>query len=167
MSGNLANMSDRDKKNQDGQAPLPAPPPRRFTLSEAVGRAAGDALKGASPVAATRQALAELRNMLEIHLDDPEGSLRRTILARLENDPPLLATHVKAPAAALAVFLKRILDNEENLFSLVRDADARWGRDYDEKPRFETSDGITAPDDPYTRAGVRTLLVRLLGQLKT
>lgn len=161
-------MSDRDKKNPSADLPdLPHPPRRPFTLEEAVGRAAGGSLKGASPVAATRQALLDIRNVLETRLDDPEGSLRRTILARLENDLPLLSAHVDAPAAALAVFLERILDSGEALASLVRDTDARWGRDYTEKPRFETGEGVSAPDDPYTRADVHDTLTRLRDGLET
>ena len=160
-------MSDRDKKNPSDDPPdLPEPPRRPFTLEEAVGRAAAGSLKGASPVAATLQTLLEIRNLLETRLDDPEGSLRRTILARLENDPPLLSAHVEAPAGALAAFLDRVLGSGEALASLVRDTDARWGRDYTEKPRFETDTGNTAADDPYTRAGVRDTLNRLREGLK-
>lgn len=133
---------------------------RPFDLAEAVGRAGAGALKGASPVAPARQALMEIRARLEAGLADTEGSLTRTILARLEADTPLLARHLDRPAAALAEFLDRVLGTPGELATLVRDADARWGRDYAERPHFE-SGGAADPDDPYTEAGVRVLLTEL------
>lgn len=133
---------------------------RPFDLAEAIGRAGGASLKGASPVAAARQALLGAKALLEARLPDADGSLLRTILARLENETPLLAGHADDPAAALAAWLDRVLASAADLSALVRDADARWGRDYDERPRFE-GDGPPAADDPYTEAGVRTLLTDL------
>lgn len=133
---------------------------RPFDLAEAIGRAGAGALKGASPVAPTRQALMAIRARLETGLADTEGSLTRTILARLEADTPLLGRHLDQPAAALAEFLDRVLGTPGELGALVRDADARWGRDYAERPHFESA-GAPHPDDPYTEAGVRALLTEL------
>ncbi len=133
---------------------------RPFDLAEALGRAGAGNLKGASPVAPARRVQLAVQALLEAHLDDAEGSLRRTILARFEADPPLLARHFDDPPGALAEFLDRILAGPVALADLVRDADARWGRDYGERPRFEQG-GAAHPDDPYTEAGVRTLLLAL------
>jgi hypothetical protein len=148
-------MSDDDKQKP------PPPPVRPFSLAEAVGRAAGDALRGATPVPGTRQTLLGIGHLLEGSLADAEGSLGRTILARLADDLPLLARHEGRPAAALAAFLDRVLADDGDLETLVRDTDARWGREYDERPRFEVAGRAPAPDDPYTLAGVRAALVRL------
>ena len=161
-------MNDDD--NRDGK-PVPGDDPegdlerevrrgRRFDLAEALGRAGAGSLKGASPVARARQVLLEVRGLLEARLPDPEGSLTRTILARLESDTPLLARHFAAPAGALAEFLDRVLASPALLADLVRDADARWGRDYGERPRFERG-GSPAPDDPYTEDGVAAQLREL------
>ena len=78
---------------------------RKFTLAEAVGREAAGSLSGASPVARAKQVLLEIEHFLESHLEDPAGSLAKTILARLENDLPLLARHFDRPAGALEEFL--------------------------------------------------------------
>jgi hypothetical protein len=134
---------------------------RKFSLAEAVGREAAGALKGASPVAATRQLLLEIDHLLQTHLPDSEGSLRRTIMARLEDNPPLLGRHLQAPAAALNEFVADILDTPTALDQLVRQADARWGRDFDEKPLFDRPGQAEHPDDPYTRTSVQAALQAL------
>lgn len=138
---------------------------RKFTLAEAVGREAAGSLSGASPVALADQVLLEIAHLLESHLADSPGSLVRTILARLKLDPPLLARHFDQPAGALVEFLRITLGSESMLTSLVRDTDARWGRDYSERPHFETEGEPPHPDDPYTLAGVRALLEDLLENL--
>ena len=128
---------------------------RKFDLGEAVARQAGGSLKGASPVAMTRQVLAALDDLLERFLPDQEGSLRRTILARLELDQPRLAANHDEPAGALISFLTEILATESSLEELVRQADARWGREYHEKPHFNLPGKPPHPADPYTPESVR------------
>ncbi len=138
---------------------------RKFTLAEAVGREAAGSLSGASPVALADQVLLEIEHLLESRLADSPGSLVRTILARLKLDPPLLARHFDRPVGALVEFLSVTLESDSLLTSLVRDTDARWGRDYAERPHFETEGKPPHPDDPYTRAGVGSLLKDLLENL--
>ncbi|MEN8006768.1 MAG: hypothetical protein ABFS42_07105 [Candidatus Krumholzibacteriota bacterium] len=138
---------------------------RKFTLAEAVGREAAGSLSGASPVARAEQILLEIKQLLEARLADPSGTLVITILARLKLDPSLLARHFDRPIGALEEFLNVTLGSESLLTSLVRDTDARWGRDYSERPHFETEGKPSHPDDPYTRAAVRNLLEDLLESL--
>ena len=138
---------------------------RKFSLSEAVAREAGGNLKGASPVAPTRQVLAAVDDLLERFLVDGEGSLRRTILARLEVEVPLLAAHSQDPAEALRHFLEGILDSTTALEELVRQTDARWGREYHEKPHFNQPGQPAHPADPYTPEGVRRELEQLLASI--
>jgi hypothetical protein len=138
---------------------------RKFTLAEAVGREAAGAMSGASPVARAEQVLLEIEQILESRLVDSPGSLARTILARLKIEPPLLARHFDRPVGALEEFLGATLGSGSLLTSLVRDTDARWGRDYGERPHFETEGKPPHPDDPYTLQGVRDLLEDLLESL--
>jgi hypothetical protein len=139
---------------------------RKFSLAEAVGREAAGTLKGASPIAIGRQVLFAVQHILESQLPDPEGSLIRTLMAKLELDPPLLARHFEHPAGALTEYLTITLQKETLLNALVRDTDARWGRENQERPHFERAGQLPHPDDPYTRAGVREMLENLLGQLE-
>ena len=156
-------MHDDDKHKHDDRDDTVEDEIRRnrpFGLAEAIGRAGAGNLKGAPPVAPARRVQLAVQALLEASLDDAEGSLRRTILARLEADPPLLARHFDDAPGALAELLDRLLAGPSPLADLVREADARWGRDYGERPRFEQG-GPPHPDDPYTEAGVRALLQEL------
>lgn len=134
---------------------------RTFDVQALIGREAASALKGASPVPAAQQALLALGALLESRLPDPDGSLTRTLLARLADESPLLDRHRDHPGDALAELLDRILSTPSELAELVRQTDARWGRDYDERPRFDRAGKPPVPDDPYTEAGVRALLENL------
>jgi hypothetical protein len=134
---------------------------RAFDPATAIGRAGAGNLKGASPVPGTRQALLAIGELLAARLSDPDGSLGRTLLVRLEDNPPLLDRHREHPERALAELLDRVLTVPVELEDLVREADARWGRDYDEPPRFERGGRPAAADDPYTNEGVRAALIQL------
>lgn len=138
---------------------------RKFGLTEAVGRQAGGILKGASPVAPAQQLLLQIEEILARNLADNEGSLTHTIMAQLEGNPPLLARHFDDATGALREYLDGILDTRTNLVALVRQADARWGREYDERPRFDKPDQAPHPDDPYTLAAVTSLLTEFRASL--
>ena len=139
---------------------------RAFDLATAIGRAGAGNLKGVSPVPASRQALLAIESLLAARLPDHEGSLTRTLLARLEGDPPLLDRHRDRPESALAELLDRTLAVPTALAELVRETDARWGRDFDERPRFESGGRPAAADDPYTVEAVRALLAQLRQTLR-
>ena len=61
---------------------------RKFSLSEAIGRAGAGNLKGASPIPLTRQALMDLQTLIDVHLEDPDGSLNATLSQRLSQNLP-------------------------------------------------------------------------------
>ena len=157
------NRSDIQPSSDDLEAEIRKD--RKFSLTEAIGREAGGSLKGASPVPPSQQLLLQIEEILDRQLPDGEGSLIRTIIMRLEGNPPLLARHFGQPNDALQEFLTSVLDSPANLEILVRQTDARWGRDYGERPHFEKDGQPPHPDDPYTRDGVRALLQAVLTHL--
>lgn len=134
---------------------------RKFSLEEALARRAAGALKGASPVTRADQALLEIKDLLETQLSDGEGSLARTVLALIAENYPLLARHYDQPSGALREFLAGIMAHTTALADLVGQTDARWGRDYQERPHFEDPGQIPHPEDPYTLASVRQALADL------
>jgi len=134
---------------------------RKFSLTEAVGREAGKVMKGASPVPPARQLLMQIEEILARELVDSDGSLIRTIVAQLKGNLPLLGRHFGDAVGALLEYLDGVLKSDANLADLVREADARWGRDYDERPRFERPGQAPQPDDPYTIAEVTASLTAL------
>lgn len=142
---------------------------RAFDLASAVARAGAGNLRGASPVPADRQLVLEAGALLAVHLADGEGSLTRVLLAQLADDPRLLATqrgHPAAALAALAALVDRALASPTALADFVREVDARWGREFDERPRFEPPGRPPVADDPYTLAGVAERLTRLRQALR-
>lgn len=157
---------DRPRAEEADEVPPPdREPVRPFDLAEALAREAGSALRGASPVAAAAQTLLQTRHLLQERLDDAEGSLAAVILARLQADPPLVAGHFGDPAGLLRAALEPILASTAALEAFVREVDARWGRDFQERPRFDRPDGAPAADDPYPLAQVRAALQALLQDL--
>ena len=139
---------------------------RKFSLAEAIGRAGGDLLKGASPVTHKRQAELEIEQYLERRLDDPEGALQLVLLRRVGESESLLTSGDREPLAALARVTERLLGSEERLRAFVRAIDAEWGRIYSERPYFEREGRPPHRKDPYTLASVRDALTRLLEALE-
>lgn len=136
-----------------------------WDLAGAVARAGAGNLRGASPVPADRQLVLDAAAILATRLPDPEGALTRVLLDGLADDPALLAAWRGRPASALAALLDRTLAGPTTLAEFVRLVDARWGRDNDERPRFETGGRPPAADDPYTLAGVKERLEALRREL--
>jgi hypothetical protein len=138
---------------------------RAWDLAGAVARAGAGNLRGASPVPADTQTVLEAKAILAARLADPDGTLTRVLLDRLADDPALLGAWRGRPAAALVALVGRVLATPAALEEFVREVDARWGRDYDERPRFETGGRPPAKDDPYTLAGVMRQLEALRQEL--
>ena len=138
---------------------------RKFSLAEAIGRAAGDLMKGASPVTRERQAELEIEQYLEARLTDAAGALAVVLKRRVLGSEALLAAAYERPLEALARVVEHLLASEARLRRFVTRVDAEWGRIYSELPFFEREGGAPRPGDPYTVASVRGALAELLEQL--
>jgi broad specificity phosphatase PhoE len=135
---------------------------RKFSLSDAIGRAGGEGmLKGASPVPPIEQTAAAIANYLRAHLEDAGGVLAQVVLRHVTTSEILLE-HFDQPAIVLARCVNRILGSETLLKDLVREADAEWGRTLGDRPYFEREGQPPHPDDPYTLASVRNALTQLV-----
>jgi hypothetical protein len=133
---------------------------RKFSLNEAIGRiAGGDFMKGGSPVSRKRQAELEIAEYLRHRLADSGGVLRSVLLRHLGES--LLNADYDQPLAALAQYISRVLASEQLLEEVVREADAEWGRVYDERPYFQEPSRPPHSDDPYTIDSVRLTLFQL------
>lgn len=139
---------------------------RRYSLSEAIGRAAGDLMKGASPVTRKRQAEVAMRQYLESHLADSEGALGSELLRRVSDSERSLEESYEHPLATLADIARGILASPARLRGFVRQVDAEWGRMYSRRPYFDQDEAAPGAEDPYTVASVREALVSLLDDLR-
>lgn len=134
---------------------------RKYSLAEAIGRSAGDLMKGASPVSRKQQAEFEIEELLERYLTDSEGALSDVLLRRVKQSEELLEDY-ESPRAVLAGVLRHLLSSEERLRRFVRQVDAEWGRMYSELPHFDHADRASDANDPYTSASVSSTLEALL-----
>jgi hypothetical protein len=139
---------------------------RKFSAAEAMARLAGPgAMKGASPVSPVQQAETEIGTWLANNLVDPDGALKLVLHRQLKGSKPLLE-NLDKPLVALESCCSHIIQAENLLKELVREADAEWGRAMDERPYFEREGTQPHPHDPYTVETVRSALENLLGLLR-
>jgi hypothetical protein len=140
---------------------------RKFSLADAIGQEAGDFMKGVSPVPRLVQVKTELSQLVNENLSDSSGALQ-TVLARwITNDEQRISEHLEAPAQALIDLIEGILAVPDRLYELVRQADALWGKMYDERPHFQRPGQPPHPDDEYTHESVRQALTTCLQRLRS
>lgn len=138
---------------------------RKVTAKDVMARLAGPgAMKGASPVSPVQQAETEIGNWLGNNLADDCGALRAVVHRQLKGSE-LLLENLDRPLVALAEYCRRLLDAENLLKEIVREADVEWGRAMDERPFFEREGSPPNPEDPYTVSGVRQSLDDALQRL--
>jgi hypothetical protein len=135
---------------------------RKFSLSEALGQMGGQGLlKGESPIAPLHQTEAAIATYLRAHLTDAGGVLAEVVLRSMRTSDVLLQ-HVHEPMVVLVSYVNHVLQSAMLLQDLVREADAAWGRAYDERPYFERAGQPSPPEDPYTLASVHDALRQLV-----
>lgn len=135
---------------------------RRFSIADAIAQSGGDFLKGESPVPKLVQVKNELLGFIGAHLQDSSGALLATLRDLIQSDDVVCSRHFDAPLCALEALLTPILVHEAYLHEFVRQVDMRWGRMYDERPRFQKPEQPPHPDDEYTHESVRSQLEALL-----
>ena len=162
----MSDERDRRKDPDDAELEREVRAQRKFSLSEAIGRAAGDLMKGTSPVTRERQAELEIELYLEDRLADAAGALAAVLGRRVLASEALLEAGFERPLEALAEETRRLLESEARLRRLVTQVDAEWGKMYSERPYFEAPGAAPRPGDPYTVASVRAALTRLLEDLR-
>jgi hypothetical protein len=134
---------------------------RKFSLGEAIGRAAGPGvMKGASPIPRRQQAEAEIEHHLRQCLGGTD--CLPGVLLRHVKTSELLLDEPERPLVVLAACLQRILDSEYLLKEIVREVDTEWGRVHGERPHFEKAGQPPHPEDAYTVDAVRATLSRLI-----
>jgi hypothetical protein len=139
---------------------------RKFSIAEAIGRSAGDLMKGASPITRKQQAEFVIEQLIESFLNDEEGALAPELLRRVKASEALLESY-DDPRAALAQVTRDLLDSDDSLRRFVIRVDAQWGRIYLERPHFERDGRAPHRDDPYTRDSVRATLAAFLAEIET
>ena len=135
---------------------------QKFSMAAAIGQAAGNFLKGESPVPKLLQVKNELRGFVSQHLVDPSGALQAVLQELIQSDDVICSRHFDAPLQALIELLRPMTVQDALLQDLVRRVDMRWGEIYDERPRFQRPGQPPDPEDEYTYESVRQQLIALL-----
>lgn len=162
----MSDEEERGRRPEDAELEREIRSGRKFSLAEAIGRAAGDLMKGASPVTQRRQAEAEIEQYLEERLADAEGALAVVLKRRVLDSEALLEEGYDRPLAQMTRFTEELLRSDGGLHRFVDEVDAEWGRMYSERPYFQTGDAAPRPGDPYTVESVRSSLAGLLDELR-
>lgn len=131
---------------------------RKFTIADAIGQEAGNFMKGESPVPRLVQVSTEVTTLLKEHLHDPSGALQTVFQHWVAADESRLSQHLNQPVGAVIEAIEAVLRSPGTLYELVRQADAKWGEMYDERPYFQQPGQAAHPDDEYTHESVRQAL---------
>jgi hypothetical protein len=161
-------MSDSDEKRRsetDVELEREIRKGRKFSVAEAIGRMAGPgAMKGVSPVTRQQQAVVSIENWLRHYMAACDGELQVVLLRRIQ-ESELLLNNYDEPLVVLATYCQQVLDSDDRLSELVREADVEWRRVFGERPHFDVVGSPPHPDDPYTFESVRNTLSALMQHL--
>ena len=131
---------------------------RKFTIADAIGQEAGNFMKGESPVPRMVQVKTEVTTLLKENLRDASGALQVVLQNWITTDESLMSRNLDSPATAIVEAVETILGSSGTFYELVRQADAKWGEWYDERPHFQRPGQLPHPDDEYTHESVRQAL---------
>jgi len=140
---------------------------RKFTIADAIGQEAGNFMKWESPVPRMVQVKTEIAQLIKQHLKDSSGALQIVLQNWIAANEKRISRHINSPVGAITEAVEAILSSPDTLYELVRQADARWGEMYDERPYFQQPGQTAHPDDEYTHESVRQALVDCLRDLST
>lgn len=157
--------NDKQRSEADAELEREIRKDRKFSLAEAIGRMAGPAaMKGASPITRTQQAVVEIENWFRHKMPAGNAELE-VVLLRCISASELLLHNFEQPLVVLAAFCQQVLDSDYRLQELVGQADVEWGQVQCERPYFDQAGSAANPDDPYTFQSVRKTLTELIEQL--
>ena len=164
-TSNPVNAMSSSSKEQEDQIQQELRRKQKFTMSGAIGRSAGGAMKGASPIPAEEQGRLTINQYIDDHLKDPSGALKSMLKRRVKAQTRVVEAHVKEPLAALREIVEGIISRDAVLVEFVRQVDVRWGEMFMERPHFQQPGQAPHPDDEYTHSSVKDDLSGLLATM--
>ncbi|MBF0588802.1 MAG: hypothetical protein HQL53_06720 [Magnetococcales bacterium] len=134
---------------------------QKFSMAGAIGRSAGGAMKGASPIPRREQAVMSTIQWMEQHLRDSSGALKALLKRRIKAQAAIAEAHLEQPQRALMEIIQPLLENPAALHEFTRQVDVKWGEMFDERPHFQQPGQKAHPEDEYTHDSVRQDLEKL------
>ncbi|MBF0186596.1 MAG: hypothetical protein HQL50_01575 [Magnetococcales bacterium] len=155
--------TDQDNEDDEIQKELRAQ--QKFSMSGAIGRSAGGAMKGASPIPERDQVVNALVRFSNDSVRDASGALKSLIKRRIKTNLPTIDAHLDDPLTALEEILRPIVEKEAVLHEFVRQVDVKWGQLMMERPHFQKPGQTPHPDDEYTHSSVKKAVTDLLKKI--
>ena len=155
---------DQEPDNDEIQREILAQ--QKFSMASAISRAGSGLMKGESPISQQEQAIIELTQWIDQQASDPSGALKSILQRQVRVAQPLVVNHLQHPRKALQEVIETILSNDYALKEFVRQVDVRWGKLYQERPKFQRAGQTPDPEDEYTHESVRQDLTLLLEKLQ-
>ena len=138
---------------------------RKFSLSEAIGRAGSSFLKGSQDmVPRPLRALAVINEFIEQHLNDSDGALK-ICLKRWVKADVRIGKYLDEPLEALHRILLDIVQQPQILYEFARQVAIEWGNMNGEHPLFQKPGTLPHPNMVYTHQLIRDVLAKLLDKL--
>lgn len=139
---------------------------QKFTLAGAIGRQAGGAMKGASPIPKLNQVIMELIQFIDHNLSDSSGALKSVLQRRVKANEVLIDRHLDQPLVGLKKIIQPLLEMDIVLYEFVRQVDVRWGQIFRERPHFQQPGQLPHPDDEYTHESVKSDLMDFMKKVE-
>ena len=158
---------DNNKKETDPDIQRDIISRQKFSLSGAIGREAGELIKGESPIPKLEQIITEINQFISQQLHDPSGALREMLHILVKEDELKISSRLEAPLLYLRDMLNDYINNDQLLYELVREIDFKYGQIFNELPHFQKEGEAPHRDDEYTHASVKVQLVDLICSIKT
>ncbi|MEM9483253.1 MAG: hypothetical protein AAGA83_06125 [Cyanobacteria bacterium P01_F01_bin.116] len=140
---------------------------RKFSLSEAIGRAGGSFLKGSQDmVPRPLRALAVINEFIEQHLNDSDGALKICLKRWIKVDVRI-GRYLDEPLEAFHRILLDIVQQPQILYEFARQVAIELGHMNGERPHFQKPGTPPHPDMVYTHQLIRDTLTKLLKKLSS
>lgn len=138
---------------------------RQFSIAEAIAREGGSFMKGESTIPRPLRAIAEIKQFLGTHLNDPAGALCTTLHSWASEDIRL-SRQLDTPLIALAQVIASLLAEPTTFEEFARQVAIAHGQITGDRPQFQQFGQPPDPAAAHTHQSIQTELSDLLQQLQ-
>ncbi len=138
---------------------------RQFSIAEAIAREGGSFMKGESTIPRPLRAIAEIKQFLGTHLNEPAGALCTTLHSWASGDIRL-SRQLDTPLIALAQIITSILAEPTTFEEFARQVAIAHSQITGDRPQFQQPGQPPDPAAAHTHQSIQTELSALLQQLQ-
>ncbi len=139
---------------------------RQFSIAEAIAREGGSFMKGESTIPRPLRAIAEIKQCLGTHLNEPAGALCTTLHSWASEDIRL-SRQLDTPLIALAQIITSILAEPTTFEEFARQVAIAHSQITGDRPQFQRLGQPPDPTAAHTHESIQAELTALLQQLQS